>query len=85
MRGIPVGAAPHAVNARRAAAHRTPCRKPAAVWYDTGYMESIILTGIKPTGEIHLGNYFGTIKQMIDLQRDGTMFMFLADLHALTD
>ena len=48
-------------------------------------MEKRILTGIKPTGTIHLGNYFGAIRQMVALQEEGEMFMFLADLHALTD
>ncbi len=43
-----------------------------------------IITGIKPTGSIHLGNYFGTIRQIVDLQDSGEMFVFLADLHALT-
>ncbi len=48
-------------------------------------MTELTLTGIKPTGGIHLGNYFGTIRQMVDLQEQGNLVMFLADLHALTD
>lgn len=45
-----------------------------------------VLSGIKPTGELHIGNYFGMIRQSIDLQErfDGTRFYFLADLHAIT-
>jgi tryptophanyl-tRNA synthetase len=43
-----------------------------------------ILTGIQPSGTLHIGNYFGAIKPMIDLQDQGGVFLFLADLHALT-
>lgn len=43
-----------------------------------------ILTGIQPSGVLHIGNYFGAIKPMIDLQGQGDVFLFLADLHALT-
>lgn len=47
-------------------------------------MESI-LTGLKPTGELTLGNYIGAIKPMIDLQEKyDNVFLFVADLHALT-
>ena len=44
-----------------------------------------IFTGLKPTGALHLGNYFGSIRQMLDLQDEGEMFFFIADLHALTN
>ncbi|HYW14023.1 MAG TPA: tryptophan--tRNA ligase [Longimicrobium sp.] len=43
-----------------------------------------ILTGIQPSGILHIGNYFGAIKPILDLQGQGTVFVFLADLHALT-
>jgi len=43
-----------------------------------------ILSGIQPTGELHLGNYLGALKQWIDLQNDHECFYMLADLHALT-
>ncbi len=42
-----------------------------------------ILAGIKPTGRPHIGNYFGFMKQMIDLQKDYETFAMLADYHAL--
>lgn len=42
-----------------------------------------LLSGVKPTGNIHLGNYLGAIKQFVDLQKDYEMFVFLADYHAL--
>jgi tryptophanyl-tRNA synthetase len=43
-----------------------------------------ILTGLKPTGDLTLGNYIGSIKQMVDLQEKYDSFIFVADLHALT-
>jgi tryptophanyl-tRNA synthetase len=44
-----------------------------------------VLSGIQPTGRFHWGNYFGAIRQYIDLQdRADTSFYFIADLHALT-
>ena len=43
-----------------------------------------ILTGLKPTGEITLGNYIGAIKQMVELQDKYDSYLFVADLHALT-
>jgi tryptophanyl-tRNA synthetase len=43
-----------------------------------------ILSGIQPSGTLHLGNYFGMIKPSIELQHRGEAFYFIADLHALT-
>lgn len=43
-----------------------------------------ILSGIQPSGTIHIGNYFGMIKKMIDSQDDGELFAFIASYHALT-
>ena len=43
-----------------------------------------ILTGIQPSGQIHLGNYFGAIQNVLALQEKGESFLFLADYHALT-
>ncbi len=43
-----------------------------------------IVSGIRPTGKIHLGNYFGALKQIIELQNKYQSFIFIADLHALT-
>lgn len=43
-----------------------------------------ILSGVQPTGKLHLGNYFGAVKQHIALQEEGNCFYFLADYHALT-
>ena len=44
-----------------------------------------ILTGLQPTGALHLGNYFGAVRQMVEVQDDGELYFFVADLHALTD
>jgi tryptophanyl-tRNA synthetase len=43
-----------------------------------------VLSGIQPTGRPHWGNYFGAIRQYIDLQEQNDGFYFIADLHALT-
>jgi tryptophanyl-tRNA synthetase len=43
-----------------------------------------ILSGVQPSGKLHLGNYFGAIKQHIELQHEGECFYFIADYHALT-
>jgi tryptophanyl-tRNA synthetase len=43
-----------------------------------------VLSGIQPTGRFHWGNYFGAIKQYIDLQDAHDGYYFIADLHALT-
>jgi tryptophanyl-tRNA synthetase len=43
-----------------------------------------ILTGIQPSGILHIGNYFGAIRPIIEMQDRGEVFVFLADLHALT-
>ena len=43
-----------------------------------------ILTGIQPSGIPHLGNYFGAMRQVCDLQDRGESFLFIADYHSLT-
>ncbi|WP_428023700.1 tryptophan--tRNA ligase [Arcobacter sp.] len=43
-----------------------------------------ILSGIQPSGTIHIGNYFGMIKKMVEGQNDGELFAFIASYHALT-
>ena len=40
----------------------------------------IVLSGIRPTGEIHLGNYFGAIRHFIDLQKLTTIACFLSPI-----
>src|SRR5688572_1506428 len=43
-----------------------------------------VLSGIQPTGRFHWGNYFGAIRQYIDLQHGNEAYYFVANLHALT-
>jgi tryptophanyl-tRNA synthetase len=43
-----------------------------------------ILSGIQPSGKLHIGNYLGAIKQHVELQDKGESFYFIADYHALT-
>ena len=43
-----------------------------------------VLSGMRPTGKIHLGNYFGALKAWIELQDRAESFFFIADWHAIT-
>ncbi len=43
-----------------------------------------ILSGIQPSGQLHIGNYFGMMKTMIDYMENGDLYVFIVDLHALT-
>lgn len=44
----------------------------------------ILLSGIKPTGRPHIGNYFGAMKQYVEMQDSHESYIFIADFHALT-
>ncbi|MEK7652368.1 MAG: tryptophan--tRNA ligase [Patescibacteria group bacterium] len=48
------------------------------------YQKKILLSGVKPSGRPHLGNYFGAMKQFVALQNEYDSYIFIADLHALT-
>jgi len=43
-----------------------------------------VLSGVQPSGALHIGNYFGAIRQFVELQHEHDCYYFLADLHALT-
>ena len=43
-----------------------------------------VVSGIQPTGNLHLGNYLGAIKNWVKMQDEGECLFFLADLHAIT-
>ena len=43
-----------------------------------------ILSGIQPSGKLHIGNYFGAMRQHLELQAEHEGFYFIADYHALT-
>jgi tryptophanyl-tRNA synthetase len=47
-------------------------------------MSKRILSGVQPSGKLHLGNYFGALRQHVELQHEGECFYFIADYHALT-
>jgi len=44
----------------------------------------IVLSGIRPTGNLHLGNYFGAVKNFVKMQEEHSCFFFIADYHSLT-
>ncbi|MBS4313517.1 tryptophan--tRNA ligase [Campylobacter vulpis] len=43
-----------------------------------------VLTGLQPSGDLHIGNFFGAIKPMIEAQETSEMFIFIANYHAMT-
>jgi len=47
-------------------------------------MKEIVLSGIRSTGNLHLGNYFGALSKFVRMQDDYDSMFFIADLHALT-
>lgn len=46
-------------------------------------METVV-SGIRPTGNLHLGNYFGALRNFIKMQNDANCYFFIADYHSLT-
>ena len=46
--------------------------------------KKIVLSGIRATGNLHLGNYFGALNKFVRMQDDYDCRFFIADLHALT-
>ena len=44
----------------------------------------IVVSGIRPTGNLHLGNYFGAVRNFVRMQEDFNCFFFIADIHSLT-
>lgn len=45
---------------------------------------NVVVSGMRPTGRLHLGNYFGALKNFVDLQNTHKCFFFVADIHSLT-
>ena len=43
-----------------------------------------ILSGIQPSGTLHVGNYFGMMRPAIELQEQGEAYYFIADYHSMT-
>ena len=48
------------------------------------HSEKYVLSGLRPTGRVHLGNYFGAVRNWVQLQDQYRTFYFVADWHALT-
>jgi tryptophanyl-tRNA synthetase len=46
--------------------------------------QKILLSGVKPTGRVHIGNYFGAMKQFVEMQNEYESYVFIADYHAMT-
>lgn len=44
----------------------------------------IVVSGIRPTGNLHLGNYFGAVKNFLKMQENNNCYFFIADYHSLT-
>lgn len=44
----------------------------------------IVVSGIRPTGDLHLGNYFGALRNFLKMQHENNCFFFIADYHSLT-
>ncbi len=44
----------------------------------------IVVSGIRPTGNLHLGNYFGAVKNFLKMQEENNCYFFIADYHSLT-
>ena len=47
--------------------------------------KDIVLTGDRPTGNLHIGHYFGSIKKRLELQEKYETYILVADVQALTD
>lgn len=44
----------------------------------------IVVSGIRPTGNLHIGNYFGAVKNFVQMQEQNNCYFFIADYHSLT-
>ncbi len=53
--------------------------------YNTPMKKEVIVSGIQPTGEMHIGNYLGALKDFVELQDKFQCYFFIADLHSLTE
>ena len=51
---------------------------------NTAQQGTRVLSGMRPTGQLHLGNYHGALRNWVDLQYQYSCFFFVADWHALT-
>ncbi len=70
--------------AAKARSEGQSCDVLASTWGFWHQRRMRILSGIKPTGRLHLGNYFGMMRPSLELQNRGEAYYFIADYHALT-
>ena len=65
---------------------RTSCQvcKATLSYYRTMSKKKRLLSGIQPTGKLHLGNYLGAISNWVDMQDEYDAFYAIVDLHSLT-
>ncbi len=47
-------------------------------------MKETVLSGIRSTGKLHIGNYYGAVKNFVQMQKEYNCYFFIADLHSLT-
>src|SRR5213083_3528930 len=67
--------------------HETQNLKLETVIYLRRFMEKnkqIVMSGIRPTGFLHLGNYFGAVRNYVRMQEEYECYFMVADLHSLT-
>lgn len=57
---------------------------PLSFYAIVSCMKPVLVSGVKPTGNLHIGNYFGAMRQFVDLQEKYKGYVFVADYHALT-
>ncbi len=62
----------------------SPDQHPVVTGPDVGDKKGRVLSGARPTGRLHLGNYFGAMQNWVTLQDSYDCFYFVADVHALT-
>ena len=47
-------------------------------------VKKVMLSGIQPSGDLHLGNYLGAVKNWVEISDEFDCYYFMADLHTLT-
>lgn len=52
--------------------------------HPTNITMKTVLSGIRPTGDLHLGNYFGALRNFVEMQNEYNCYFFIADYHSLT-
>ncbi len=52
--------------------------------YATQFFMKTVLSGIRPTGNLHIGNYFGALRNFVEMQNEYNCYFFIADYHSLT-